>query len=65
VGNAHLIFIIWVKMPAKDIYHNAVKNALIKDSSTITPDHYPIKYAEVKLFADMAGEKTLSVSRKN
>ncbi len=45
-------------MPAKDIYHNAVENALIKDSSTITTAPYPIKYAEVKLFADMAGEKT-------
>nr|WP_322710577.1 element excision factor XisH family protein [Nostoc sp. ChiSLP03a]MDZ8211685.1 element excision factor XisH family protein [Nostoc sp. ChiSLP03a] len=43
-------------MPAKDIYQNAVKNALIKDSSTITVDPYLIKYAEVKLFADMAGE---------
>ncbi|MEH2437939.1 MAG: element excision factor XisH family protein [Nostoc sp.] len=52
-------------MSAKDIYHNAVKSALIKDSSTITADPYPIKYAEVKLFADMAGEKPLSVSREN
>ncbi|MEH1946684.1 MAG: element excision factor XisH family protein [Nostoc sp.] len=65
MGNAHLIFIIWVKMPAKYIYHNAVKNALIKDSSTITSDVYPIKYAEVKLFADMAGEKNLSISIEN
>ncbi|MEH2113550.1 MAG: element excision factor XisH family protein [Nostoc sp.] len=29
-------------MPAKDIYHNAVKNALIKDRSTITANPYPI-----------------------
>ncbi|HYX16694.1 MAG TPA: element excision factor XisH family protein [Nostoc sp.] len=64
MGNAHLIFIIWVKVPAKDIYHNAVKNALIKDGWTITAHSYPIKYAEVKLFADMTGEKTLAVSRQ-
>ncbi|WP_324981168.1 element excision factor XisH family protein [Nostoc sp.] len=51
-------------MPAKDIYHNAVKNALIKDGWTITAHSYPIKYAEVKLFADMTGEKTLAVSRQ-
>lgn len=44
-------------MPAKDIYHNAGKNALIKDDRAITADLYPIKYTEVKLFADMAGEK--------
>ncbi len=29
-------------MPAKDIYHDAVKNALIKDGWTITADPYPI-----------------------
>lgn len=46
-------------MPAKDTYHDAVKQALIKDGWTITADPYPIKYAEVKLFADLAGEKTL------
>jgi hypothetical protein len=51
-------------MPAKDIYHDAVKNALIKDGWTITADPYPIKYAEVKLFADLAGDKTLAASRQ-
>ncbi|MGK7955292.1 MAG: XisH family protein [Crocosphaera sp.] len=47
-------------MPAKDTYHDAVKNALIKEGWKITADPYPIKYEEVKLFADLAGEKTLS-----
>jgi XisH protein len=51
-------------MPAKDTYHDAVKNALIKDGWTITADPYPIKYEEVKLFADLAGEKTISASRE-
>ena len=59
----HLIFIVWVKMPAKDIYHDAVKQALIKDGWTITADPYPIKYAEVKLFADLAGEKNIAAIR--
>jgi hypothetical protein len=31
-------------MPAKDIYHDAVKNALIKDGWTITADPYYIIY---------------------
>ncbi|MDZ8091864.1 MAG: element excision factor XisH family protein [Nostoc sp. DedQUE05] len=53
------------KNASKRYYYNAVKNALIKDSSTITADPYPIKYAEVKLFADIAGEKKLSVSIEN
>ena len=50
-------------MPAKDIYHDAVKNALIKDGWLITFDPYPIKYEEVKLVADLAGEKTISAIR--
>jgi hypothetical protein len=29
-------------MPAKDVYHEAVKNALIKDGWLITFDPYPI-----------------------
>jgi hypothetical protein len=49
---------------AKDIYHEAVKNALIKDGWTITFDPYPIKYEEVKLLADLAGEKTISATRQ-
>jgi hypothetical protein len=51
-------------MPAKDFYHDAVKNALIKDGWTITANPYPIKYEEVKLFADLAGEKTISATRE-
>ncbi|MDJ0660421.1 MAG: XisH family protein [Crocosphaera sp.] len=50
-------------MPAKDTYHDAVKNALIKEGWKITADPYPIKYEEVKLFADLAGEKTLSAMK--
>ncbi|OCR02536.1 XisH protein [Oscillatoriales cyanobacterium USR001] len=51
-------------MPAKDTYHDAVKNALIKDGWTITFDPYPIKYEEVKLVADLAGEKTIAATRE-
>ncbi|NEP85909.1 MAG: XisH protein [Okeania sp. SIO2C2] len=51
-------------MPAKDTYHQAVKNALIKDGWIITFDPYPIKYEEVKLVADLAGEKTISATRE-
>jgi hypothetical protein len=49
---------------AKDIYHDAVKNSLIKDGWTITFDPYPIKYEEVKLQADLAGEKTVSAIKE-
>ncbi|MGB3203973.1 MAG: XisH family protein [Crinalium sp.] len=46
-------------MPAKDIYHNAVKNALIKDGWIITADPYKIKYKDAELFADLAAEKPI------
>jgi hypothetical protein len=51
-------------MPAKDIYHDAIKNALIKNGWKITFDPYPIKYEEFKLLADLADEKTISAIRK-
>ena len=45
-------------MPARDVYHNAVKTALIKDGWTITADPYIIAYEDTQLFADLAAEKT-------
>jgi len=47
-------------MPAKDIYHEAVKNALIKDGWTITADPYPLEYEDVELYPDLAVEKVIS-----
>ncbi len=46
-------------MPAKDIYHKAVKNALIKDGWTILADPYTIEYEGDNLYADLLAEKTL------
>ena len=40
-------------VPTRDIIHDAVKNALIKDGWTITADHYVIAYEDVTLFADL------------
>ena len=50
-------------MPAKDIYHEAVKNALIKDGWTILADPYRIKYKDAELFADLAAEKTIAAEQ--
>lgn len=44
-------------MPAKDIYHDAIKNALIKDGWTITADPYPLEYEDIALYPDLAIEK--------
>lgn len=51
-------------MPAKDIYHNAVKNALLKDGWAITADPYFIKYEDAELYADLAAEKPISAERQ-
>ena len=50
-------------MPAKDIYHEAVKNALIKDGWTILADPYTIKYKDAELFADLAAEKPIAAEQ--
>lgn len=52
-------------MPAKDIYHDAVKNALIKDDWTITADPYFIIYKKLKLIADLSAESALSAQKGN
>jgi hypothetical protein len=50
-------------MPAKDRYHDAIKNALIKDGWRIIRDPYTIKYQEVQLFADLLVDKTLEIEK--
>ena len=43
-------------MAAKDLIHDAVKNALINDGWTITHDPYTIQYGSDTLYADLAAE---------
>ena len=51
-------------MSAKDRIHNAVKNALIKEGWDIVADPYPIQYKEVRLLADLAGEKGIAATKE-
>ncbi|MBD2199126.1 MULTISPECIES: XisH family protein [Calothrix] len=51
-------------MPAKDIYHDAVKNALIKDGWTIIADPYFLQYEDAELYADLFVEKSLLVEQE-
>ncbi len=53
-----------LSMPAKDRYHDAVKNALIKDGWEITADPYLIKYEDAELYADLAAEKPIAAERQ-
>lgn len=51
-------------MPAKDIYHNCVKTALIKDGWTITDDPLSLKIGQKDVFIDLAAEKLLVAEKK-
>ncbi|MGK7947128.1 MAG: XisH family protein [Microcystaceae cyanobacterium] len=51
-------------MPAKDMYHDAVKNALIKEGWTITADPYTIRYQEIQLFADLQIDRTVEAQKE-
>lgn len=46
-------------MPAKDLYHDTVKRALLKDGWTITHDPLILKYGRKTLYADLGAERLL------
>ena len=48
---------------AKDIYHDVVKHALIKDGWTITDDPLEIKPEGVKLLIDLGAEKLIGAAK--
>lgn len=48
---------------AKDIIHDAVKDALVKDGWTITADPYVIVYGDDKLYVDLAAEHPIAAER--
>jgi hypothetical protein len=44
-------------MPAKDIYHDTVKHALVKDGWTITKEQFKLPSPNRNLWVDMRAEK--------
>lgn len=44
-------------MPARDIYHNRVKAALVADGWTITHDPYRIEYGGKDAYVDLGAER--------
>ncbi len=52
-------------MPAKDIYHETVKKALITDGWTITHDPFRLDYGTHRVYADLGAEKLLAAERAN
>jgi XisH protein len=52
-------------MAAKDVFHDAVKQALIKDGWTITHDPLTIKLGKRPMFIDLAAENLLAAKRED
>ncbi|MEG4803386.1 element excision factor XisH family protein [Microcoleus sp. ARI1-B5] len=50
-------------MPAKDLYHNTVRTALIKDGWTITDDPLILKIGKRSTFVDLGAEKLIAAER--
>ena len=52
-------------MPAKDIYHDIVKNALIKDGWTITDDALRLKWGNSLLYVDLGAAQLLTATKEH
>ncbi len=50
-------------MPARDIYHDSVKKALIKDGWTITHDPYILTFGQKDVFVDLGAERVLAAEK--
>ena len=51
-------------MPAKNLYHQAVVNALVKDGWTITHDPLTITFGGRDLFVDLGAERSTVAAEK-
>lgn len=50
-------------MPAKDLLHDCVRNALIKDGWKITDDPFRLRYKWRKLYVDLGAERILAAEK--
>ncbi|MEW5988825.1 MAG: element excision factor XisH family protein [Chloroflexota bacterium] len=50
-------------MPARDLYHNVARNALVKDGWTITHDPYVLKWGTKDLYVDLGAEHLLAAEK--
>lgn len=50
-------------MPRYDLYHNVVRNALVKDGWRITEDPFVLRYKGLVLYADLGAEKPVAAEK--
>ena len=51
-------------MPARDVYHDTVKKALLKDGWTITHDPLTLRWGLKDLFVDLGAERLLAAEKE-
>lgn len=51
------------RVPAKDIYHDSLKNALIKDGWTITHDPLRLKWGVKDMYVDLGAERLITAEK--
>lgn len=51
-------------MPRRDFFHDAVKNALIKDGWVITADPLRIEFGGMDFYIDLGAEKLIGAEKK-
>lgn len=50
-------------MPARDMYHDAVRSALIKDGWTITHDPFRLSWGGRDMYVDLGAERLLAAEK--
>ena len=50
-------------MPARDLYHDTVRAALVKDGWTITDDPLTLQIGKKDLFVDLGAKKLLAAEK--
>ena len=50
-------------MAARDVFHQAVKQALIKDGWTITADPLVVQFGSIDLYIDLGAEKLIAAEK--
>lgn len=50
-------------MPAKDLYHDVVRNALIKEVWTVTHDPLRLQWGPKDLYVDLGAERLLAAEK--
>jgi len=50
-------------MPAKDVYHDAVRNALVKDGWTITDDPFRLVWGKRDFYVDLGAERMVAAEK--